>query len=270
MSVSIVIAGASGYVGKALIPELLNLYPDAEITALSRSSGRSQDARVTWKACDLFSLKELEASLPTKVDLAFYLVHSMGPTAAMDQGSFADYDLLLADNFVRSLRAYSPRRLIYLGGLIPSHRPLSLHLQSRLEVEQVFVDSQIPTTVFRAGLVIGANGSSFQILTKLVNRLPIMLCPKWTQTLMTPVDEKSVVTSLAEAASNESQDTKVYDLASAEPLTYVNMMRETARAMGKPATLSSPSGVYANAFAALGFFNYRRIKVVGLSARCIS
>ncbi len=232
-SPKIVIAGASGYIGQALIPELLKKFPTAEITALSRTEQQSTDSRVVWKSCDLFSLKSLEQAIPSEVDLAFYLVHSMGPTAQLDQGSFADYDLILADNFARILKSSQVKHLIYLGGLVPDTKELSLHLQSRLEVEQTFSQAKLPLTVFRAGLVIGEAGSSFQILTKLVKRLPVMLCPRWTQTMTTPVDLATVLESLVEVSLNDQHIHKVYDLAGCGSLTYVQMMRETARSMQK-------------------------------------
>lgn len=229
----ILVAGASGYIGQALIPQLLKRFPEASITALSRSNQDSDDARVTWRACDLFSLKSLEAAMPESLDLAFYLVHSMGPTAQMDQGSFADYDLILADNFARILKKTGVKQLIYLGGLIPNTTHLSLHLQSRLEVEETFSEAQLPVTTFRAGLIIGDAGSSFQILSKLVSRLPVMLCPKWTQTLTTPVDLQTVIASLIDVSLNDETVGQVFDLAGCEPLTYVQMMRDTAQRMGK-------------------------------------
>lgn len=228
----IVVAGASGYIGKALLPRILEKFPNAQITALSRSGQKSDDPRITWKACDLFSLKSVEEAIPSSVDLAIYLVHSMGPTAQLDQGSFADYDLLLADNFARVARTGNLKQVIYLGGLIPETPHMSLHLQSRLEMEDVFSQYQLPSTIFRAGLILGAGGSSFQILLKLVKRLPIMLCPRWTQTLTTPVDLESVLNALSSAALNEKYIGQTYDLAGCKPLTYVEMMKETARRLG--------------------------------------
>ena len=229
----IVIAGASGYIGRSLIAKLLVRFPTAQITALSRTAQASQDPRVSWKSCDLFSLKSLEEALPLKIDLAFYLVHSMGPTAHLDQGSFADYDLILADNFARAMKVKQVRHLIYLGGLVPESRSLSLHLQSRLEVEQTFFQFEIPTTVFRAGLILGDAGSSFQILLKLVKRLPVMICPKWTQTLTTPVDLETVLVSLTKSALEVEHLGKIYDLAGCTPLTYLEMIQETAKKLGR-------------------------------------
>ncbi len=235
------VAGASGYIGRSLIPKLLEKFPEATITALSRSAQPGEDPRVQWRACDLFSLESLEATVPEDIDLAVYLVHSMGPTAQLDQGSFSDYDLILADNFARCLSRRPPKQLIYLGGLIPKSPDLSKHLRSRLEVEEVFKEYKLPTTVFRAGLILGDEGSSFQILLKLVNRLPFMICPAWTKTETTPVDLESVLHTLSAAALDERHLNKVYDLAGCRPLTYLDMMRETATKLGrKRAFISVP------------------------------
>lgn len=229
---SIVIAGASGYIGKEVILRLLDKYPGAQITALSRSNQNSDDPRVTWKSCDLFSLKSLEVALPNKIDYAIYLVHSMGPTAQLDQGSFADYDLILADNFSSSIKDSGVKQLVYLGGLIPESDKISLHLQSRLEVEETFGVYDLPTTIFRAGLILGEAGSSSQILIKLVKRLPIMICPHWTQTLTTPVDLETVLNAIVDVISNLKHVGKIYDLAGCQPLTYIDMMNLTAQEMG--------------------------------------
>lgn len=231
-SPSIVVAGASGYIGKAVLPKILEKFPKAQIIALSRTAQKSDDPRINWKACDLFSLKSVEEAMPPSVDLAIYLVHSMGPTAALDQGSFADYDLLLVDNFARVLRTLKLRQMIYLGGLIPETAYMSLHLQSRLEMENVFHQYALPTTIFRAGLILGAGGSSFQILLKLVKRLPVMLCPRWTQTLTTPVDLETVLGAISQASLAENHIGRTYDLAGCQPLTYIEMMKETARRLG--------------------------------------
>lgn len=228
----IVVAGASGYIGKEMISSLLVKFPKAQIIALSRSEQKANDPRIIWKACDLFSIKSLETALPKKVDFALYLVHSMGPTAQLDQGSFADYDLILADNFSRVIKRTSLKQLIYLGGLIPEVAKLSLHLQSRLEVEETFLQHSLPTTMFRAGLILGDGGSSFQILIKLVKRLPIMVCPDWTQTLTTPVDLATVVSALTSATSDVTGVGRIYDLAGCTPLTYMEMMTLTAKEMG--------------------------------------
>jgi uncharacterized protein YbjT (DUF2867 family) len=232
MSPSIVIAGASGFIGRALIEALLKKFPSCQIKALSRSTQKSSDPRLLWQPCDLFSENSIAASLPQDIDVAFYLVHSMSPTAKLDQGSFADYDLLLADNFARALKKKSAKQLIYLGGLIPQVSQLSQHLASRLEVEEIFASYELPLTVFRAGLILGEEGSSAQILLKLVRRLPMMICPSWTQNLTTPVDLPTVIQQMTSAVLRSECLGKVYDVAGCKSLTYLEMMRETGSYLG--------------------------------------
>lgn len=228
----IVVAGGSGFVGRELIKRLLAEFPGAAITALSRSARGDADHRVRWVACDLFSEDSIERALPENVDIVYYLVHSMGPTAQLDQGSFADYDLGMADNFAKAVSSRGVRQLIYLGGLVEDAADASLHLRSRVEMEEVFAGHGLPLTVFRAGLILGEGGSSFQILIKLVRRLPLMICPAWTQTLTAPSDLNSVVTALVTAAQRTGDIGRTYDLAGCRPLTYLEMMRETARFLG--------------------------------------
>ena len=122
--------------------------------------------------------------------------------------------------------------MIYLGGLIPDVDKLSLHLRSRLEVEETFHEFGLPTTIFRAGLILGEAGSSSQILIKLVKRLPIMICPHWTQTLTTPVDLETVLSAITTATSDLGHVGKTYDLAGCQSLTYMQMMSQTAKEMG--------------------------------------
>lgn len=234
----ILLAGGSGYIGRALLSQLSIRFPQAEIIVLSRSGAPANEiagnAKIRWLACDLFSLRQLEQAVPEGISLAYYLVHSMLPTAQLDQGSFADYDLILADNFARLAAKRKIERVIYLGGLIPERGELSEHLRSRLEIEEVFSRFQLPITILRAGLILGPGGSSFQILLKLVERLPLMICPHWTQTQTTPVALDQVVSALLEVAENSDRHQgKIYDLAGCKPISYIEMMRETARLIGR-------------------------------------
>lgn len=232
MNQTILVAGASGYIGKALLPILRSNFPTARIIALTREATLRTDLKIDWINCDLFSESELQKALPSKIDFAYYLVHSMGPSARLDQGSFADYDLILADNFARVIEQRQIRQLIYLGGLIPESPKLSKHLRSRKEVEEVFQSYKIPTTCFRAGLILGEEGSSSQILLKLVRRLPVMICPAWTKTFTTPVDLATVVDALTSASLDLNTINRTYDLAGCKPITYLEMMKQTAQKLG--------------------------------------
>ena len=130
-----------------------------------------------------------------------YLVHSMLPSAHLTQGNFRDFDLICADNFGRAAARNGVRQIIYLGGIVPAAanrgHALSSHLASRLEVENTLAASGVPVTALRAALVVGRGGSSFDILVKLVTRLPAMICPAWTSTRTQPIALSDVVALLA-------------------------------------------------------------------------
>ena len=226
----ILIAGASGFIGRALIDRLL-ADPRCEVVALSRRHQTSDHPRLQWRQCDLFSMKQLAESM-SGCTRAFYLVHSMLPTAALDQGSFYDFDLILADNFARCAQAGGVEQIVYLGGMIPENEQLSWHLKSRLEVETVFRQSGIPFTVLRAGLILGRGGSSFDILTKLVKRLPWMICPAWTRTVSQPIALDEVIEALFSSLVDPRHLNRIFDLGGPQVMTYQELLLKTAKVLG--------------------------------------
>jgi uncharacterized protein YbjT (DUF2867 family) len=217
----IVIAGASGFVGRQLLKVLNTNY---EIIGLSRRTRKSVDG-VQWVQCDLFSLLDIEKNL-MGADVAIYLVHSMLPSARLTQGSFRDFDMILADNFARAAKSANVKHIIYLSGIIPPDALLSEHLQSRLEVENILKSSGIPTTSLRAGLIIGPNGSSFEMMFRLVQRLPVMVCPYWTSTLSYPIAVWDVVSIIKHCVdTGPLTTTDCLDICGPDPLSYEEMMR---------------------------------------------
>ena len=231
----ILIAGASGFIGHALIDSLLN-DENIEIVGLSRGPKSSHHPRLTWKKCDLFSLKDITLALEG-CDSAYYLVHSMLPSASLSQGAFYDFDLIMADNFVRAALHHKVNHIIYLGGMIPVTDELSWHLRSRLEVEETFLSSGIKTTVLRAGLIIGPHGSSFTILERLIRRLPIMICPAWTKTLSQPVALKDVIKALGRVLHEEQLQGRVYDIGGPEIVTYQGLIQKAGEKIRKKSKL---------------------------------
>lgn len=227
----ILIAGASGFIGRALIDELLKS-EDIEIVGLSRSERESHHPRLSWKKCDLFSLKDIMETMAGCHE-AYYLVHSMLPSASLSQGSFYDFDLIMADNFVRAGLHHKLQHIIYLGGMIPFQDTLSWHLKSRLEVEEIFENSSIKTTALRAGLIIGQNGSSFTILEKLIDRLPVLICPTWTKTHSQPVALRDVVKVLVKVLVIQSIQGRIYDIGGKEVVTYQDLMNRVAMIVRK-------------------------------------
>jgi uncharacterized protein YbjT (DUF2867 family) len=225
--VTVAIAGASGFVGTHLSAALRD---DYRVVALTR---RAQETPgIEGRACDLFSASSTVAAL-RGVDVAIYLVHSMMPSTRLFQGNFHDTDLLLADNFARACKSQGVRHIIYLGGLKPEAGFVSPHLSSRHEVETVLASSGVPVTCLRAGMVVGPGGSSFEILRAMVSRLPWMVLPRWTSSVSQAVYISDVVAVLKAAILSPNFLGKTLDLVNGEALTYEDLLRQTAEAMGK-------------------------------------
>lgn len=225
-SMKVVIAGASGFVGTVLV-ERLRQDPSLEVRSLARSVKPS---------CDLFSLLDVEEALKGQ-EQAIYLVHSMLPSSHLSQGNFADYDLILADNFARAAKKNGLQRILYLGGILPSQSQnspldLSLHLKSRLEVEEIFKSYNIPVLALRAGIVMGKEGSSFQMLMRLVQRLSVMICPAWTRRKSSPIHVRDVAESFYYALQNPHLN-GAFDLGSGELLSYLEMLQSCSKKMHK-------------------------------------
>lgn len=228
----IAIIGATGFIGRELIDHFLK-YTKHELVAVSRSEYKSTSSRVSWKKCDLFSVLDIEKAL-SGADTIIYLVHSMQPSARLDQANFADYDLILADNLGRAAKKLNINRVIYLGGLLPEKEKMSPHLQSRFEVEQVLSEYIPNYTIFRAGLILGAHGSSFHILLNLVKRLRVMICPLWTQNLTSPTLVDDVKVRFKEALEDKQTYKKVYDLGAYDRVSYIKLMQLVAKYLKTP------------------------------------
>ena len=224
----VVIAGGSGFVGRALADQLKTTY---DVTVLSRS-GKSTSGDLRGVACDLFSLLQTERAV-SGADYAIYLVHSMNPTARLTQAAFEDLDLIMADNFARACATAAVRQIVYLGGLIPDTTQLSRHLASRLETERALAADGTPVTAVRAGLIIGGGGSSFQILFNVVKRLPVMICPLWTRSKTQPVALVDAVRAIQENLGHGEAYNTVMNIGGPEIVSYQTLMKKTAAALGR-------------------------------------
>ncbi|MET0342596.1 MAG: NAD(P)H-binding protein [Polyangiales bacterium] len=228
---TVVISGARGFVGSRLAEELS---PRAHVIGLTRgtASRKPDDAVAAWRQCDLFSYEDAHAALEG-ADVAVYLVHAMMPSARLTQARFEDLDLISADNFARAARARGVKQIVYLGGLIPDGAGLSKHLESRREVERVLGAHGVPVTALRAGLVVGAGGSSLEMMIRLVERLPVMVCPRWMRMRTQPIDLEDVVKLLAYCTGRAETLGRTYDIGGPDVMTYQQMVESTARALGK-------------------------------------
>ena len=226
----IVIAGASGFIGRALVHRLRQKH---EVIALSRFlPAQPTEKNLEWRQCDLFSLRETENALAGG-EIGIYLVHSMLPSATLSQSSFYDLDLLVAENFARTAEKLNFKQIIYLGGILPQTGNLSQHLQSRLEVEQALFAHTTPVTVLRAAMIMGATGSSFQIMLRLVERLPMLVCPQWTATKNQPIHKQDVIESIVYCLNRTETFGKIFDVAGPDIISYRQMMQQTANALGR-------------------------------------
>ena len=222
---TVVVAGARGFVGRALIERLKARF---HVVGLARSvPAADQERPHEWRRADLFSLRDCEAALQG-ADFAIYLVHSMMPAARLTQGNFEDLDLILADNFARGAALNGVRQIVYLGGILPEGDGVSRHLRSRLEVEEALAAHGVPVTAVRAGLVVGAGGSSLKILLTLVQRLPLMVTPGWTETENQPIALEDLLRLLEASVGDESLYGQDFDVGGPEVLTYRTMMAQAA------------------------------------------
>lgn len=221
----IAIAGATGFIGSRLCEVLSD---DFHIVGLTRSQ-REDTEKITWRVCDLYNLDSCISAL-SDIDSAVYLVHSMMPSARLTQARFEDLDLILADNFARAAHANSIQHVVYVGGLDPETPDTSVHLSSRMEVEQVLAKRVPCVTALRAGLVIGPGGSSYEVLEDVVRKLPIILCPSWTASQMQPIGVDDLV-ALVYQSLKEEGPSGCHDVGASEIMTYRQLMERAAKQM---------------------------------------
>jgi len=223
---TVLITGATGFIGRRLTAALLA--GGYTVRCMARGAADIPAAAGTVQA-DLL----VPASLPAAVqgiDTAFYLVHSM----AGGRTGFERRDREAAENFVRAADQAGVRRVIYLGGLGEAGDSLSEHLKSRREVAEILRSGRFATTFLRAAVIIGAGGSSFEMIRALVERLPVMITPRWVATRCQPIAVDDVIAYLAGCLENERTTGGTFDIGGPEVLTYREMMERLARIEGRP------------------------------------
>ncbi|GAB2501126.1 NAD-dependent epimerase/dehydratase family protein [Algoriphagus taiwanensis] len=229
---TVAIAGAGGYIGSWFIENFKSKY---KIIGLSRRKVKSNPyPEVEWRQVELYSISSTVEALKG-VDVAIYLVHSMNASTRLNQGSFEDTDLLLADNFSRAAELNGISQIIYLGGLIPDEpeEKLSRHLKSRLEVEKTLGSRKSKVTALRASIIVGPGGSSFDMIKNLVRKLPVLMCPQWTESLTQPISLRDTLDIIDTCIGNPSVYDKVIEIGSDEVMSYRSMLEKTAESMGK-------------------------------------
>src|SRR5688500_9210990 len=168
-----------------------------------------------------------------EVDVAFYLIHSMEGSSKKWK-EFSKRDRIAAENFAKAASETNTKRIIYLSGLIDAeHKDLSEHMQSRKEVGDILRTSKAEVTIFRAAVILGQGGGSFQMLQYLVERLPIMVCPKWVLTKSQPISIDDVVTYLIKSIEIKDTANQDYDIGGPEILSYIDMMKRYSNILKK-------------------------------------
>jgi len=222
MARTILLTGASGYVGSRFLRVLEE--GGCEVRCLAREPERVTPRRVTTEivAGDCLNEASLVAAMDG-IDQAYYLVHSMasGP-------GFAALDRRAASNFGRAAARAGVRRIIYLGGLGDSSASLSTHLKSRVETGEALRDAGVPVVEFRASIVVGAGSLSFEMIRALVERLPVMICPKWVDTRTQPIAIDDVLAYLRAALHLPDGRGGIFEIGGPEVVSYGDMMREYA------------------------------------------
>lgn len=218
------VAGASGHVGSRLVRALEQR--GIEVRAVSRSGG---EGLIVGDVADRGSMLELLWG----VDVAYYLVHSLGLA-----GKFEEDERRAAETFAAAARDRGVGRLVYLGGIVHDD-DLSPHLESRREVGEILRGSGIPTIEFRTSIVVGAGSASFELVRDLVDALPVLVGPDWLDNPAQPIGVDDVVAYLVAALDVSLEGSVVYEIGGADRGTYRDLVDEIARRRGRPGVLAS-------------------------------
>lgn len=215
----ILLTGATGYVGRNLLSLLQKM--GHEIICLSRKPRFSED-NVTWIQGDLGDLPLLRRTMAS-IDMAYYLVHAMD-----EKGSFLERDRLYATNFAQAAKERGIHRIIYLGGLGDDHKKLSKHLKSRHEVGDILRSSKVEVVEFRTSIIIGKGSFSFELMRTLVDRLPVMILPKWTHVLTQPISITDAVRYLTLALYLPKGESLILEIGGKDVISYGQLMQRYA------------------------------------------
>jgi uncharacterized protein YbjT (DUF2867 family) len=227
-SQTILVMGATGYIGGRLAPRL------AEAGHHVRCMARRPEklAGVVWAdqvevvEGDAFDPDSLVAAM-ADVDVVYYLVHSIGTGE-----SFSDSDRRAATNTAEAAATAGVQRIVYLGGLVPTGEDASPHLASRAEVGQILLDGPVPAIVLQAGVIIGSGSASFEMLRYLTERLPVMTTPRWVRSKVQPIAVRDVLSYLSGVLELDPSTNRSFDIGGPDVLSYKGMMQRYAAVAG--------------------------------------
>ena len=220
---NILLTGANGYIGQRLIPALLEQGHHLYCCVRDKERFENEHNHPEIETIEVDFLDEnATTKFPQHIDAAYFLIHSMSSA-----GNFEEKELASAINFLKLIEQTNCKQIIYLTGIV-NEAHLSKHLQSRLAVENKLSESKIPLTALRAGIIVGSGSASFEIIRDLVEKLPVMITPKWVNTKCQPIGIRNVVEFLTGVLLNESTYNNHFDISSNEILTYKQMLLQFA------------------------------------------
>ncbi|WP_040253657.1 SDR family oxidoreductase [Psychroserpens mesophilus] len=225
----ILVTGATGYIGKRLIPLLAN--DEHHVVCAVRDKLRADKNYAEEDLIDVVEADFLKPAtlenIPKDIDIAYYLIHSMSNSSK----DFESLEERCAINFKNYIETTNAKQVIYLSG-ITNEENLSKHLQSRKNVEECLESDAYGLTIFKAGIIVGSGSSSFEIIRDLVEKLPFMIAPKWLNTKTQPLSVRDVLSFLHRAAGQENLYNQTYDVFGPEVLTYKQMLLQFAEVRG--------------------------------------
>ncbi|NRA91832.1 MAG: SDR family oxidoreductase [Psychroserpens sp.] len=225
----VLVTGATGYIGKRLIPLLAN--NGHEVVCAVRDKLRADKTYLEDEAISVIEVDFLKpdslVSIPEDIDVAYYLIHSMSNTSK----DFEKLEEQCAINFKTYMSTTKVQQVIYLSG-ITNEEHLSKHLRSRKNVEAHLKSETYALTIFKAGIIVGSGSSSFEIIRDLVEKLPFMIAPKWLNTKTQPLSVRDVLSFLSKSAGKTEVYNKSYDVFGPEILTYKEMLLQFAEVRG--------------------------------------
>ena len=237
----VLVTGATGFIGSNLISRLQSTRKDLDVRAMSRSADKLKkkigDLDIKIVKSDVMDYSSLTKALEG-CDVAYYLIHSMEGSSPKQWKKFAEKDKKAAENFSKAATECNVDRIIYLGGLIhanegSSNSNISEHMKSRMEVGKILLTSSSKVTIFRAAVILGAGGASYKMLRYLVERLWVMVCPKWVLTKCQPIALDDVITYLAKALEVEQTKGNTFDIGGPDTLNYKEMMLQYSKIINK-------------------------------------